>query len=117
MVFRAMTGSVIVIGLATCAGCWVDPPEHRVRVVVYSSLDREFSEPLLKAYARRTGTEVIPKFDVESTKTVGLTNLIVVEGARRSGTALGFGEYLKVGVPLTILTTLVGVAWLALTHY
>ena len=26
-------------------------------------------------------------------------------------------EYLKVGVPLTLLTTLVGVAWLALTHY
>ena len=35
----------------------------------------------------------------------------------RSGTELGFVEYLKVGVPLTILTTLVGVAWLALTHY
>ena len=49
------------------------------RVVVYSSLDREFSEPLLRDYARRTGVEVIPKFDVESTKTVGLTNLIIAE--------------------------------------
>jgi Na+/H+ antiporter NhaD/arsenite permease-like protein len=46
-----------------------------------------------------------------------VANLIVVESARRSGTALGFVEYLKVGVPLTVLTTLVGVAWLALTHY
>jgi Na+/H+ antiporter NhaD/arsenite permease-like protein len=46
-----------------------------------------------------------------------VANLIVVEGARRSGTTLGFVEYLKVGVPLTILTTLIGVAWLALTHY
>jgi hypothetical protein len=26
-------------------------------------------------------------------------------------------EYLKVGVPLTMLTTLVGVAWLAFVHY
>ena len=42
-----------------------------------------------------------------------VANLIVVETARRSGIGLGFGEYLKVGVPLTILTTLVGVAWLA----
>jgi len=48
-------------------------------VVVYSSLDREFSEPLLKAYARDRGVEVLPKFDVESTKTVGLTNLLITE--------------------------------------
>ncbi len=46
-----------------------------------------------------------------------VANLIVVENARRAGTELGFVEYLKVGVPLTILTTLVGVGWLALTHY
>ena len=43
-----------------------------------------------------------------------VANLIVVENARRAGTELSFLEYLKVGVPLTILTTLVGIAWLAL---
>lgn len=46
-----------------------------------------------------------------------VANLIVVENARRAGTDLGFFEYLKVGVPLTLLTTLGGIAWLALTHY
>jgi Na+/H+ antiporter NhaD/arsenite permease-like protein len=46
-----------------------------------------------------------------------VANLIVVENARRAGTELGFVEYLKVGVPLTLLTTLTGVAWLALVHY
>ncbi len=46
-----------------------------------------------------------------------VANLIVVENARRAGTELSFLEYLKVGVPLTVLTNLVGVAWLALTHY
>lgn len=46
-----------------------------------------------------------------------VANLIVVENARRGGTELGFFEYLKVGIPLTILTTLVGVAWLALVRY
>ena len=51
-------------------------------VVVYSALDREFSEPILKAYGERSGVRVLPKFDVESTKTVGLTNLIIVEAAR-----------------------------------
>jgi Na+/H+ antiporter NhaD/arsenite permease-like protein len=46
-----------------------------------------------------------------------VANLIVVETARRSGTELGFFEYLKVGVPLTVTTTLVGVSWLLWTHY
>ena len=46
-----------------------------------------------------------------------VANLIVVEGARREGTNLGFVEYLKVGVPLTLLTTILGAAWLSLTRY
>jgi Na+/H+ antiporter NhaD/arsenite permease-like protein len=46
-----------------------------------------------------------------------VANLIVVENARRAGTELTFVEYLKVGVPLTVLTTLVGIVWLTLVHY
>lgn len=49
------------------------------RVVVYSSLDREFSEPILKAYQKQTGVRIDAKYDVESTKTVGLTQLIAAE--------------------------------------
>lgn len=45
-----------------------------------------------------------------------VANLIVVESARRNGTEIGFLEYLKVGVPLTLLTTALGVAWLLLTQ-
>lgn len=46
-----------------------------------------------------------------------VANLIVVESARRSRIELTFGEFLKVGAPLTLLTTLVGIAWLSWTHY
>lgn len=46
-----------------------------------------------------------------------VANLIVVESARRSRVELGFIEFLKVGIPLTILTTMVGIGWLAWTHY
>lgn len=46
-----------------------------------------------------------------------VANLIVVEYARRDGHELGFVEYLKVGVPLTLATSAVGIAWLSLTHY
>lgn len=74
----------LVVGLAL--GLWAGGELSRANgadtVVVYTALDREFSEPVLKDYAKRTGVQVLPKFDVESTKTVGLTNLIAAESAR-----------------------------------
>jgi iron(III) transport system substrate-binding protein len=36
----------------------------------------------LKAYGQQSGVRVLPKYDVESTKTVGLTNLIIAEAVR-----------------------------------
>ena len=51
-------------------------------VVVSSALDQEFSQPVLREYARKSGGRVLLKFDVESTKTVGLTNLIIAEAGR-----------------------------------
>jgi Na+/H+ antiporter NhaD/arsenite permease-like protein len=41
-----------------------------------------------------------------------VANLIVVEGARRDGVSISFWEYLRVGTPVTLLTLVIGVAWL-----
>lgn len=49
------------------------------RVVVYTALDQEFSEPLFVTFTKATGIRVLPKFDTEATKTVGLFNTIRVE--------------------------------------
>jgi Na+/H+ antiporter NhaD/arsenite permease-like protein len=46
-----------------------------------------------------------------------VANLIVVEGARREGVTVSFWEYLKAGVPVTLLTLGMGIAWLLLVHY
>jgi Na+/H+ antiporter NhaD/arsenite permease-like protein len=43
-----------------------------------------------------------------------IANLIVLEGARRQGEGFGFADYLKVGLPVTLLTLAVGIAWLTL---
>lgn len=43
-----------------------------------------------------------------------VANLIVAEQAHREGVEVGFFDYLKVGVPLTILTTAAGLGLLAL---
>jgi iron(III) transport system substrate-binding protein len=70
-------GLALVLG-----GCGRGNAGPRRQVVVYSALDREFAAPILDGYARRAGVEVRPKFDVESTKTVGLTAAIVAEAGR-----------------------------------
>ena len=46
-----------------------------------------------------------------------VANLIVVENARREGVTVSFWEYCKVGMPLTILTLGLGIAWLQFIHY
>lgn len=48
---------------------------------MYSALDEEFASPILAAFERSTDNEigVIGKFDIESTKTVGLANQLISE--------------------------------------
>lgn len=43
-----------------------------------------------------------------------VANLIVAESAKRNGVKLNFTEYLKSGIPITILTFLLGIFWLIL---
>jgi Na+/H+ antiporter NhaD/arsenite permease-like protein len=42
-----------------------------------------------------------------------IANLIVLQGARRHGITIGFWEYCKVGIPITIATIAFGVWWLS----
>jgi Na+/H+ antiporter NhaD/arsenite permease-like protein len=46
-----------------------------------------------------------------------VANLIVVEHARREGVEVSFWEYCKAGVPVTLLTLGLGIAWLKWVHY
>lgn len=65
--------------LAVLAGCKHASTDE---VVVYTALDREFSEPVLEKFTADTGISALPKYDVESTKTVGLTQAIISESGR-----------------------------------
>ncbi len=64
--------------VASVSGC-VSRSESDV--VVYSALDEEFASPILAAFERSMENQVtvVAKFDVESTKTVGLVNQIIAE--------------------------------------
>ncbi|OWK35602.1 SLC13 family permease [Fimbriiglobus ruber] len=46
-----------------------------------------------------------------------VANLIVVENARREGISISLMDYCRVGVPVTLVTLLVGVAWLRFVPY
>jgi iron(III) transport system substrate-binding protein len=70
---------LFVVVTALAAGCY---RPRQPEVVVYASLDREFSEPLLDEFTKATGIRVLPKYDEESTKTVGLTNVLIQESGR-----------------------------------
>ncbi|AEG02512.1 extracellular solute-binding protein [Methylomonas methanica] len=52
---------------------------HADEVVVYTSLDQVFSEPVLQAFERRTGIKVKAVYDVEASKTTGLVNRLIAE--------------------------------------
>jgi Na+/H+ antiporter NhaD/arsenite permease-like protein len=46
-----------------------------------------------------------------------VVNLIVVEQARKEGVTIGFWDYCRVGIPVTLLTLVVGATWLAFARY
>ena len=49
------------------------------QIVVYTSQDQVFAEPVLKEFTRQTGIKVNAVFDSEAVKTVGLVNRLVAE--------------------------------------
>jgi iron(III) transport system substrate-binding protein len=48
-------------------------------VIVYTSQDEVYAEPILKDFEKQTGIEVRPVYDSESVKTVGLVNRLLAE--------------------------------------
>lgn len=68
----------IAFAFFTLSGC---VPRSESDVVVYSALDEQFAEPIFAGHERSVDYEtgIIAKFDVESTKTVGLVNQIIAE--------------------------------------
>jgi iron(III) transport system substrate-binding protein len=73
--WRAAAGLLMIAGAGLAWGA-------EGEVVPYVALDREFSEPILEDFAKASGIAVRSKYDVESTKTVGLTNRLIAEARR-----------------------------------
>ncbi|MGM0601381.1 MAG: extracellular solute-binding protein [Candidatus Rifleibacteriota bacterium] len=63
----------ILFALLVC-GCG-----NQNEVVIYTSVDQPFAEPVLQEFSQKTGIKVRPVFDTEAAKTVGLVNRIRAE--------------------------------------
>lgn len=63
---------LVIIGSPACGG-------NTDTVVVYTSLDQPFSEPILKDFEDETGIRIKAVYDVEAAKTTGLVNRLVAE--------------------------------------
>ena len=76
--------SLLAVCILLSQGCASrsDDAQGKPEVVVYTAHDSVFSEPIFDEFQQSTGIAVLPKFDVESTKTVGLVNAIMAESDR-----------------------------------
>ncbi|WP_234824124.1 extracellular solute-binding protein [Bremerella cremea] len=70
---------VLLFTALIASGC---RPAATSEVVVYTALDQEFSEEHFEQYQQETGATVVPKFDTEANKTVGLTETLFAEKDR-----------------------------------
>jgi len=77
----------LLMGLLILPGCG-----SANEVVVYTSVDRNFAEPILKEFERSTGIKIKPVYDVEASKTTGLVNKLIEEKSRPRADVFWNGE-------------------------
>ena len=63
------------------------------KVVIYTSVDQVYSEPILKKFEAATGIRVLPVYDVEAAKTTGLVNRLLAEKDRPQADVFWNGEF------------------------
>jgi iron(III) transport system substrate-binding protein len=73
----AIISAVVAIVALSILSWLSQPPEDAL--VVYCSHDSIYSEVILRDFERRTGIQVVIRFDTEATKSLGLVNLLIAE--------------------------------------
>ena len=75
--FSIVQLSFLVLIALSLAGCSKEQPAAQQEVVVYTSLDKVFSQPILEEFERKCGIKVKAVYDSEATKTTGLVNCLI----------------------------------------
>ena len=86
------SASLLFAAALVAAGC--GGPKQR-EVVVYTSVDQVYAEPLLDEFTRATGIRAKGVFDIEAAKTVGLANRLVAERSRPQADVFWNNEFMQ----------------------
>jgi iron(III) transport system substrate-binding protein len=94
-----MTARVLLFGTALlAAGCRMAGRggNQPLVVTVYTSVDRPYAEPVLRAFERRSGIRVRDVYDAEASKSVGLAARLVAERRRPRADVFWSSEAVRV---------------------
>lgn len=85
----------VMLGLILLFSCELIFAAEHSYLVVYSSVDQEFSEPILKQFEKQTGIQVKAVYDAEASKTVGLERRLISEKSKPKADVFWNSEYLR----------------------
>lgn len=69
--------------------------QDQASVTIYTSVDRSYSEPILRMFEARTGIRVDALYDVEAARTTGLVTRLVAEVSRPRADVFWNGELVQ----------------------
>jgi iron(III) transport system substrate-binding protein len=96
---RPRAGLILIAGAALCVILAVVafPPvsPSAGEVVIYTSVDREYAEPVLAVFENKTGIRVRAVYDVEAAKTTGLVNRLLAERGAPQADVFWSGEVVQ----------------------
>jgi len=81
IVFPGLIIIVTACLFSTLLSCRKNPRQNFRKVVLYCSVDQVIAEPIIAEFEKLTGIDVLPRFDTEASKTVGLVQRIRAEAA------------------------------------
>jgi iron(III) transport system substrate-binding protein len=87
-----MTRTVLLALASVCAAASCRSSAERREVVVYTSVDQVFSDPVFRAIEERTGLRIRAVYDTEETKSTGVLNRIIAEASRPQADVFWSGD-------------------------
>lgn len=84
---------LVCLSLGLMAAC--TPAAQQRQVVIYTSVDQVYAEPVLQRYEEMTGVRVLAVYDVEATKTTGLVNRLLAEANNPQADVFWNGEIVQ----------------------
>jgi len=85
---RALLALALALGAIGAPGCGREGRE----VVIYTSVDQPFSEPVLRDFEAASGVRVRAVFDTEETKSTGVLNRLIAEAANPQADVFWSGD-------------------------